>query len=172
MHGERSCRSPYTSRPVTIRHSGSPIINKISRSRISRALFAVELALLVAVAIEALPLFFGELRYSIFVRIAGQTTFNVFAILLATLLLAAPIALFFVVLDAFQAGEIRAIAHLRKLTWVALAGAVAASAWIAYSVLYEGPNEMHVSSDIIFAPFLFLWLPLLHIWLVRNGEMP
>jgi cytochrome bd-type quinol oxidase subunit 2 len=87
------------------------------------------------------------------------------------LLLVTPIALFFVVLDAFQAGEIRAIAHLRKLTWVALAGALAASAWIAYSVLYEGPSEMHVSNAVILTPFLFLWLPLIHIWFVRNDEL-
>jgi hypothetical protein len=159
------------SRLVTTRHSGGQLINKISRGRISRALFAVELALLVAVAIEALPLFIGALRYTIFVHIAGQTTLNGFGILLMMLLLVTPIALFFVVLDAFQAGEIRAIAHLRKLTWVALAGALAASAWIAYSVLYEGPSEMHVSNAVILTPFLFLWLPLIHIWFVRNDEL-
>jgi hypothetical protein len=140
------------------------------RNRTSRALFAVEAVLLAALAIEATLLFTRILSNVVYIPTVERTILAPLAPVYFLLMLAASASLFCLVVDLLLNGSARVSPVLRSMTWIALAGAIAALIGFGIDAGYAKPDEGNLSRAAVwfaFAPFLFLWIPLVHIRLAR-----
>jgi hypothetical protein len=88
-------------------------------------------------------------------------------------MLIASVSLVVIVLGVFQAQNAGTQNRFRRLLWVGFAVAVVATVAFALAAYSAKPDEGNLSTvgvRYIFAPFLFLWWPLIHVWVYRRRE--
>jgi hypothetical protein len=87
------------------------------------------------------------------------------------LMLLSSASLFCLVVDFMLTGSARISPVLRRMTWIALVGSIAALIGFGVDAAYAKPDEGNLSRAVVwfvFAPFLFLWVPFVHIRLART----
>ena len=139
--------------------------------RISRALFAVEAAMLAALSIYAMSLLTRILTHIYYMDSIERTILDPLVPLYFFLVLAASGSLFCLAVDFLLVGSARASPAMIRMTWIALAGSMAGLVGFALEAAYAKPDEGNLSRAavwFVFAPYLFLWVPMGHIWFERR----
>ena len=134
----------------------------MSLSSLSRATFAVEAVILAALALEALTLF-----------VRSVSNFFAGALFAAyfLLMLVASISLLLMAIDAFNARSVQPSNRWRTMARVGLAGSLMASVVFALAAYFSKPDEGNLSMvfvHYVYAPFLFFWVPIGHVWIARR----
>jgi hypothetical protein len=134
-------------------------------SSLLRAAFAVEAAILSLLAIGSLTLFTPGLPNFI----AGYTFTAYFSVMFA-----ASVSLLLLTIDGFQARTIRISGRWHNLFLIGLAGAAVATVVFGLAAYFAKPDEGNLAIaavHFIYAPYLFLWVPLGHVWIeCRRGH--
>jgi len=141
---------------------GAQSLIQMPLSSLSRVTFAVEAAILAALALESLTLLARA--------VSNWRSGFVFAAYFS-LMLVASISLLVIVLGAFQAREVGTESGGQRLLWIGFAGALVATVVLALDAYFAKPDEGNLSIvalRYVFAPFLLLWLPLIHVWIERQ----
>jgi hypothetical protein len=139
--------------------------------RISRALFVVEAAMLTALSIYAMALLTRILTHTYYMHSIERTVLDPLVPLYFLFVLAASGSLFCLAVDFLLAGPARASPAMLRMTWIALAGSLVGLVGFALDAAYARSDEGNLSKAavwFVFAPFLFLWVPMGHIWLERR----
>jgi hypothetical protein len=141
------------------------------RDRISQALFAVEAAILAALSIYAMSLLTRILTHFYYLHSIERTILDPLLPLHFFLVLAASASLFCLAVDFLLVGSARVSPAMIRMTWIALAGSMAGLVGFALDAAYAKPDEGNLSRAVVwfvFAPYLFLWVPMGHIWFERR----
>jgi hypothetical protein len=140
-------------------------------NRISRALFALEAAMLALLSIYAMSLLTRILTHMYYMHSIERTILDPVVPLYFLIVLAASGSLFCLAVDFLLVGSARASPATLRMTWIALAGSIAGLVGFALEAAYAQPDEGNLSKAavwFVFAPFLLLWVPMGHIWFERR----
>jgi hypothetical protein len=128
-------------------------------SSLLRSAFAVEGVILSLLAIASLTLFTQGLPN----LIAGAAFGAYFVIMFA-----ASLSLLLLAIDGFQARTFRISGRWHNLFLIGLAGAAVATVAFGLAAYFAKPDEGNLAIaavHYIYAPYLFLWVPLGHVWI-------
>jgi hypothetical protein len=136
----------------------------------SRVFLLAESALLAALTIYSASLITRMLPNIIRMFRSDPSPLAAILPLYFLLMLISSVSLFCLVVDYLLAGAARISPVLRRMSWIALVGAIGALIGFGIDTVYEKPDEGNLSRAtvwLVFAPYLFMWVPLVHLRLAR-----